>query len=433
MERRVQHLSLIWPNLATLIGACAICFLNIAGFADDFQGSTHQVPYDGEFINYSRRQTDDPVARLQQRINRGETPLKFDPAFGYLPSLLDALGVSKSSQMLVFSKTSLQRQLINPRNPRAIYFNDDVYVGYIPGAPMLEVSAIDPNLGGVFYSLAQDQTEKPTFKRNMDCLQCHGTGKTMGVPGHLVRSVATDETGELDLQNEVSCITHRTPLADRWAGWYVTGSHGNQTHRGNLVGADAFERQARTPNFAGNLNDLSGYFDGKKYLGSGSDIVALMVLEHQAHMHNYITRLNFESQIMLYQYGHIRYLKSQTAAFLRYLLFTEEAPLTSPISGNPEFIKDFAKKGPRDSLGRSLRDLDLHTRLLKYPCSYLIYSSAFDDIPAPMKDQIYQQLWEILSGKDQSPDFAALRTEDRKAILEILLETKPGLPAYWKK
>ena len=401
--------------------------------AGDFQGSTHSVAYDGDIINYHLRTPNEAVARLQKKIDGGEARLSFDRQFGYLPALLESLGVPRSSQMLVFSKTSLQRQLISPANPRAIYFNDDVYIGFIPGAPLLEVSAVDPNLGGVFYALAQDATAKPQFKRSADCLQCHGAAKTLGVPGHLVRSIGTDETGELDLHNEVSNITHRTPFEERWAGWYVTGTHGNQVHRGNLVGQEAFNRQAKEPNYLGNLTDLSPLFDVRKYPFAGSDIAALMVLEHQAHMHNYFTRLNFETQIMLRQYGHIRYLKSQSEALLRYLLFTEEAPLAAAVRGNQAFVSAFTRSGPRDSKGRSLRDLDLQTRLFKHPCSFLIYSPAFDSLPAPMKEHLYQRLWDILTGQDQNPDFSKLRQEDRSAILDILLETKSGLPAYWKK
>ena len=257
-------------------------------------------------------------------------------------------------------------------------------------------------------------------------------GKSLGVPGHFVRSIGTDETGELDTQNEISTITHRTPLSDRWAGWYVTGTHGSQTHRGNLIGPAAFERQLKEPNFLGNLTDLSRFFDVKMYLGTSSDIVALMVLEHQAHMHNYITRLNFETQIMLKTYGHTRYLRNQVDAFLRYLLFTEEVPLTSPISGNPEFVKDFMRHGPRDRRGRSLRDFDMQTRMFKYPCSFLIYSAAFDNIPAEMREHVLKKLFNILTGIDQSPDFANLRAADRQAILEILRETKHDLPTCWK-
>lgn len=401
--------------------------------ADDFQGSTHLFPYDEEIINYSQRQPDDPVSRLQRKIDSGEVKLEFDEKFGYLPAVLKHFDIPVSSQMIVFSKTSLQRNQITPKNPRAIFFNDDVYVGFIPGAPLMEVSAVDPKLGGTFYSLEQEKLRRPQFKRGNDCLNCHASPKTMGVPGHFVRSIGTDAAGELDTLNEVSFITHRTPLADRWAGWYVTGTHGDQTHRGNLIGAEEFAKHARKPNWRGNLTDLGKLFDTSKYPAPGSDIVALMVLEHQAHMHNYITRLNYETQQMMKWYGHIRYLNNQVSGFLRYLLMTEEAPLTAPLKGNADFVKHFQARGPRDSKGRSLRDLDMETRMFKHPCSFLIYSEAFDSLPGVMREEIYRRLHEILTGKDTSEDFAGISKKDRRAILEILLETKKGLPDYWHK
>ncbi|MCE9611075.1 MAG: hypothetical protein K8R23_12845 [Chthoniobacter sp.] len=406
----------------------------LTGFAraEDFQGSTHPLEYDAAPIRYSTTEPADAVAALTQRIQSGEVKLHWDDTFGYLPGLLDALHVPRSSQMLVFSKTSLQRTYINPKNPRSVYFNDDIYIGYVPGAPVMEVSTVDPKLGAIFYTLDQEKLRKPKFTRSADCLQCHGGLRSLGVPGHILRSVPTDLSGELESRDEISDIDQCTPLADRWAGWFVTGQHGAQTHRGNLIGSEDFARQLREPNWRGNLVDLHAFFDPAKTLASGSDIVALMVLEHQAHMHNYITRLNFDAQQMLAMYGHIRYLKPQTDAFLRYLLFTEEAPLTAPIGGSPAFIRDFTATGPRDRLGRSLRDLDLRTRLFKYPCSYLILNPAFDALPAPIRDSILTRLHAILTGQDQDPQFAKLAADDRRAILEILRETKPSLPAVWR-
>jgi hypothetical protein len=171
----------------------------------------------------------------------------------------------------------------------------------------------------------------------------------------------------------------------------------------------------------------------KKYLRPTSDIVSLMVLEHQTKMHNYITRLSYETQQMMAMYGHIRYLKQQENAFLRYLLFTEEAPLTATVSGDPKYTQDFTAVGPFDSKGRSLRDFDLHTRLFKHPCSFLIYSDQFDSMPPVMHDELLKRLHAILTGEDHDPQFASLGDEERRTILEILRETKPNLPAYWRE
>lgn len=414
------------------VWAAGIFLAALSARADgDFQGATHLMPFDEDTIKYSRTAASGPVARLQARLERGEVKLQREEKDGYLRSLLAELRVPLASQMLVFSKTSFQRERISPETPRALYFNDEVYVGYVLGSPLLEVAAADPKLGGVFYTLEQTAAEKQRLVRSDQCLECHASAKTMGVPGHLVRSFEVDAGGVVNLATGTSLVSHRTPLAERWGGWYVTGTHGAQTHRGNLFGATALAKQEKTPNFQGNLTRLDQFFTVKNYPLPTSDIVALMVLEHQLHMHNFITRLNYESTLALSAYGHLNYLKNITDSFLNYLLFTEETPLTETVKGVSSFATEFAAAGPRDSRGRSLRQFDLKTRLFKYPCSYLIYTDAFDALPAPVKAQVYQRLFDILTGKDQSAAFEKIPAETRRAILEILRETKPGLPDYW--
>ena len=400
--------------------------------AEDFQGATHTLPFDDEAIFYSNATPADRVGKLQRKIERGEVRLRFDPEHGYLPAVLDYFGIPRSSQGLVFSKTSAQRAHISPARPRAIYFNDDVYVGYIPGAPLLEVSAVDPQLGGMFYALDQTEARRPQFVRESDCLSCHAGPRTLGVPGHVLRSVATEASGEPRTGEETSTVDHTTPLAERWAGWFVTGTHGAQTHLGNLVGRKAHARPAAEAAATGNVRDLRSFTDATPYLEPGSDLVARMVLDHQSKMHNYITRLAYETRIMQGRYGHIRYLKTQQTAFLRYLLFAEETPLTAPVAGTTSYAAEFAKSGPRDAQGRSLRDLDLQTRLFKYPCSFLIHSPAFDALPEPMRGELLQRLHDILTGKDTGAEWAGLPAVDRRAVLEILRATKPNLPAYWR-
>ena len=416
-------------KVRTLVSLCILTGATL--FADDFQGSTHMMPFDEDTIAYSKTPSRGPVAKLQERLDKGDVQLKRDDKHGYLLSVLKELSVPYSSQMLVFSKTSFQRERIDPQHPRGIFFGDEVYVGYIPGSDLLEISEIDPKLGGVFYTLDQSKGAKPRFVRTDQCLECHASAKTMGVPGHLVRSFATDERGIVDLTTGTSLVNHRTPFEERWGGWYVTGTHGKQTHRGNLIGKEAFAKQQREPNHQGNVTNLNQFFDPSSYPAAQSDIVALMVLEHQVHMHNFLTRLNYESTIALKQYGHVRYLKSITESFVKYLLFAEEAPLTAEVKGSPAFVKQFAAAGPCDAKGRSLREFDLKTRLFKYPCSYLIYSEAFDALPKEMKEKIYGRLWEILSGKDTSEHYAKLTPDTRQAIAEILAATKRGLPQEW--
>ena len=412
--------------------ACCITAHWLSVQASDFQGATHLIPLDEDTIGYAKAQPDSAISRLQKKLESGSASLSWDEKFGYLPALLKELGIPDSSQMLVFSKTSLQRERINPENPRAIYFNDDVYLGWIPGAPLIEISVADPKMGGVFYTIEQKKLDKPVFQRTDQCLECHASTKSMGVPGHLVRSFQTDEDGVVDLASGTSQVNHRTPFEERWGGWYVTGTHGDQTHRGNLVGKKAFEKQAKEPNHAGNLEDLAKFINAGKYKSPGSDIVALMVLEHQTHMHNYISRLNYEALIMQKTYGHVNYLRSIVDGFVRYLLFADEAPLTAKVTGTSSFQRDFEKLATRDSKGRSLRDLDLGTRMFKYPCSYLIYSEAFSALPGAVKEKVYTKMFDILTGKDTNEAYDSLSSEDRRAILEILAETKSDLPAAWK-
>ena len=403
------------------------------GGADDFQGATHLMPFEEDTLKYGKAEPTGAIARLQRRIDDGEVKLRYDELHGYLLSLLDELKVPKSSQMLVFSKTSFQRERISPRTPRAVFFNDDVYIGYVAGSPLLEISMADPKLGGVFYTLEQAPAQRPRFARNDQCLECHASAKSMGVPGHLMRSFATDENGVVDLSSGTSLVTHRTPIEERWGGWYVTGTHGEQTHRGNLVGKAAFEKQQQTPNYLGNQTDLGRLCSTNNYPAGSSDIVALMVLEHQIHMHNYLTRLNYEATLALASYGHLKYLKSVTDGFLRYLLFVDEASMASPIKGNTDFAKQFETQGPKDSQGRSLRQFDLKTRLFKHPCSYLIYSEAFDALPEEMKALLYERLHDILSGKDTAEAFAKIPAVTKREIFDILRATKQGLPESWKQ
>jgi hypothetical protein len=305
-------------------------------------------------------------------------------------------------------------------------------VGYVPGSHILEFTGVDPKLGAVFYTLDQEEAGKPKFVRTDNCTECHASARTMGVPGHLVRSFQTDDSGMVDLLTGVDPVNHRTALADRWGGWYVTGQHGGQTHRGNLVGKTAFAKQEKEPNHLGNLTDLARFFDPAKYPVPTSDIVALMVLEHQQHGHNFITRVGYEARVHLSAYGHVNYLRNAVDSIVKYLLFVDEVPLTDEIRGNPEFTRQFEKQGRRDSKGRSLRQLDLKTRMFRYPCSFLIQGEAFAGLPEPLRQRIFQRLHDVLTGKDTAETWKRLTPQVRREILEILLETQPDLPPTWK-
>jgi hypothetical protein len=393
------------------------------GRSVDFQGASHAIEYEREPILYSSTLPTDPVTDLQIKINEGKVKLRWDERRGYLPAILEALGVSPASQMLVASKSSLQRNLITPENPRSLFFNDDVYIGYIPGAPLLEISAVDPELGAIFFSLIQSKTDTPEFQREGECLRCHASSRSMGVPGHVIRSLAIDATGEMLTGTDTPDVDHTTPLEDRWGGWYVTGLKPGTPHRGNRV-------EGSVPPEVG--SELKAIRKLERYLRPQSSALALAVHDHQTHMHNYIARVSMEARMMLHMYGHLRYMKTQVESMVRYLVFAEEAPLNAAVLPDSEFTEAFTKNALRDSKGRSLKDFDLEKRLFKYPCSFLIYSEAFERMPEEMRQLILKRLYEVLTSDNPGKDYETLSKAEKRNTLEILLETKIGLPPDWK-
>jgi hypothetical protein len=382
-------------------------------------------------IAYANTAPADAVARLQKAIAAGETTLAFDEQHGYLPALLTALKVPVSSQGLVFSRTSLQVDHIAPWSPRAIYFSDDVYVGWVQDGPIMEIATVDPTLGAVFYTVNQQSRDKVVIERQTQtCLQCHQSEPTGRIPGFIMRSTVVDRHG-YPVSSDPRLTTDRTPIAERWGGWYVTGAipapHlGNamtpalKTEMGNV---DAYLAKAHLST-SGTVTDLGSRFDTAPYLSPHSDAVALLVLAHQTEIHNLITAAGFQARAT--PDDHLR-VEGAAERLVRALLFTRQAALPGPVAGTSSFASSFAAAGPRDRKGRSLRDLDLQQRVFRYPLSYLIYSESFDALPAPVKEYVYRRLREILDGRDTQPDFAALTAADRAAIREILLDTKPDL------
>lgn len=363
------------------------------------------------------------IDKLQEKMDSGEVRLEFDLKNGYLRSLLDVLNIPIESQMLVFSKTSFQRDLISPEHPRAVYFNDDTYVGSVPDAPVLEISMADPLSGPVFYTLSQDKSEHPQLeRRNTECEQCHGTGMlTDGLPGHMMRSVATDSNGAPLLTSGNFVTSDQSPISERWGGWFFTGSAGKQQNMGTNL----------------NTSELGKAANRTLYLTPHSDIVALMVVAHQTRVHNWIAQVSEVTRMILDVHPSpdgetADRIKRVIEPLVRALLFSGETRLNDAIAGTSGFAAQFEARGPFDRRGRSLRQFDLKTRLFRYPCSYLIYSEAFDAMPALTRQYIYQRMREVLLGQDQTQEFAHLTAADRKAILEILRDTKPDFNASTK-
>ncbi len=298
------------------------------------------VPFSDAPIYY-RGDVDDPVARLQKQIDRGAVTLRHEPGHGYLRSILDALKVPVSSQTLVFSKTSFQYKKISPSQPRALYFNDDVYVGQVHDGKVLEFISFDANQGAIFYILDEQETGHPRFQRaELDCTTCHVAATTRNVPGVLVRSISTTASGTQAPKTPSFITGHESPLGERWGGWYVTGTAGAEPHMG--------------------ATDLSP-IDTTAYLAPTSDIVAHLVLAHQTQMHNLITQTNYEARIALYNGDPPARYEKPAQELVRYLLFANEAPLAGAVHGASGFTEEFTAKGPRDGKGRSLREFDLKT------------------------------------------------------------------------
>ena len=414
--------------------ASAVLSLVLVGAAvgaqrrDAFVGSR-----DHAAIRYSTAETNDPVAALNRKLQSGTASLKFDPANGYLKSLLDALAVPAESQALVFSQTSFQAKKINYRNPRAVYFNDTVSVGWVRGGDIIEVAAQDPTQGVIFYALDQKDTRSPSLKRNNDCLACHLSWETLGVPGLMVESVHP-------LPDDISYVNgyttiHASPLEQRWGGWWVTGTHGGVRHMGNIPVMPADKGKLKLANPTRVLPSVEGQFDLAGYLTPYCDVVAQMVLANQVGMTNMLTRVAWESRLATASPSADATARVREAAseVVDFLLFVDEAPFVGAMQGSSGFAEWFAKQGPRDAQGRSLREFDLRRRLFKYPCSYMIYTPAFDALPAAAKDAVYTRMWEVLSGREKRQPYASrLSAPDRQAIIEILRATRKDLPSYFQ-
>jgi hypothetical protein len=401
-----------------------------------------QINYDLPPVEYQTAETTDAGAMLAERIAAGTTVLAHDKDTGYLKSLLAELKIPVSSQTLVFSKTSLQIDKISPRQPRALYFNDDVYVGWCRNGDVIEIAATDAKQGPTFYTLSQKRTANLKLIRDKGkCMSCHQSNRTQNVPGYFMRSVYPGKSGHPDLSRGSFTTDNASPFSDRWGGWYVTGQHGDMRHMGNAIFNKKEPELEKEQLAAGsNRDSVEDLFSTSRYLSTHSDIVALMVLQHQTQMHNAITFANFETRRALHQSYSMnkildrpedfisdsakRRIHSAAEKVVKHLLMCEEVKLTSPVTGSSNFTDEFEAIGKLDSKGRSLRQFDLKTRLFRHPCSYLIHSESFRGLPDEVRLPVLNRLREILEGRDTSNDFDHLSVEDRQSVLEILQQTK---------
>jgi hypothetical protein len=411
----------------------AVVMTTVAVAADPFaQATPTRLPYDKEYpaMHYGRMPAHNAIARLQQRLQSGEVKLVFTAPRGYLDSLLAALGIDPSSQALVYSKTSLQTGVISAATPRAIYFDTDTYVGFVQGSGDLELGTMDSELGQVFYTLPNRPNGAAQLERQtLTCLACHDTYEMSGggVPRFLLMSSYVNVSGDQLTHEDSILTTDETPIESRWGGWYVTGQTGKQVHVGNIQVHTVQELVKLDSVRRGNIDTLDGLFNTAPYLSDKSDVVALLVLQHQVTVQNLLTRANFEVREALARSGgKAGALSTKTQGELRgfmddlakAMLFEDAAPYTDAIHGNSGFDVWFQKQGPTDPKGRSLRELDLKTRLFRYPLSYLVYTPSFDALPEYARDYVYGRFAAALQGSD---------------TLQILIATKPSFAQYFAK
>jgi hypothetical protein len=396
-------------------------------------------------ILYSETSPSNRVEVLQRRLDAGDPLLAGADAKETLRLCLAALDVSSDTQVLVFSKTSLQRNRIHPGNPRALFFSDDCYVGWVPGG-LLEVAVTDPLLGLVFYRFdPRPRSRTHRFERDEECLSCHAGPLTRQWPALIVRSVFPDSNGEPVGRAGSFLTDHTSLLSERWGGWYVTGNHGAARHMGNvtLISSDQPQDFELDRESGANVNHLDRWVSTDQHLRHDSDIVALMVLEHQVTLHNRLA----EGALRVRRWMHyqkalqrelgetvsdhptgtaLKVIESETRRILSALLFSDEARLPDGgIRGHSQFKSAFYSKRRFDAKDRSLKDLNLDTRLFQYRCSYLIHSDAFAHLPTALKDSIYRALQGGLMSDTQEPPFDHLELSERVAIREILDATQP--------
>lgn len=398
-------------RLPLLITGLCVCLAGVS-LAAQRKGAFDQS-INHPAIRYSTSDSNNVVDALNRRLRDGSATLTFDPRSGYLKSALELLEVPVESQVLVYTQTSLQAKHITMDNPRAIYFNDRVSVAYIRGAGLLEIVAQDPALGSVFYVVNQAAGGTPTFGRDQQCLRCHLSWETLGVPGQTVLSTFPRKS-ENDYANGFT-VDHYRAIEERWGGWYVTGKRVPARHMGNFPLFMA--KPIDTPPPA--RTSVEGLFDLTGYLTPYSDVVALMVFEHQIHLGNLITRATWEARL-----GDEMRIAEAAEAIADYMLFVDEAPITDgPIVGSSGFAEKFVATGKKDTKGRSLRELDLTTRLQKYPLSYMIYSPVFQSLPAAPKSLVMGRINRVLAGDVTGRKYAHLTPAVRAAIVEILKDT----------
>ena len=394
--------------------------------------------YELDPINYSESEAVDVVSEYFSDPEKPASWERLGPS-GYLSAFLEAFDIPAETQTLVFSKTSLQADRISPKNPRAIYYNDDIYVGWVPGNQLLEISVSSPTTGTNFYTIEPENGVPNLVRQGHDCLRCHGGSFTRDVPGHLVRSVFPDATGQPIFKAGTHFTDQSTPLEDRWGGWLVSRSP--VRHMGNRI----YDETDRGAAEGDSLNHRS--LPEKGYLADGSDIASLLLLGHQTQVHNLLADLTIKTRRALHDQKVMDELLQRTAPLsastksrirhasdkvLKAMFFADEIDLPRIDLSKSDFAKRFNERGPADSEGRSLYQLEMNGRLLRYPLSYLVYSDTFAELPPEALDYLWDEMERILDSKGERSGYENLSRKDKSAIKEILLATHPEAKKRWR-
>ncbi len=399
---------------------------------------TPAVAETGEAIGFSdplhgywTRPTQDRFSRLKARMDAGEVKLETASEKLFLTGLLEHLEVPVSSQMLAIAAISLQKAIINPRNPRALYFNEDTYVGYVPGGK-IEIVSLDPDLGGIFYIFDRVRDGRtPRVKRTDECMTCHAPHYMHEIPGLVIESVVPGISGGGETAFRRDQSGHSIPFELRFGGWHLTGAGAFPQQWANIM-------MEYTP--AGRRERLLGIgelFDINRYPVPTSDILPHLLHEHQVGFVNRMVEATYASRASWQKdgspSGELSAELDRTArALVRYLLFADEVPLPSiGVLGDEAFKIAFLASRKSASDGASLKDLDLQTRLFRHRCSYMIYSPVFKGLPRPLKERVYRIAERALAEAGGDPEFAYLPIPERREIRTILKETVDDLPAGW--
>lgn len=330
-----------------------------------------------------------PLHRYWERVpqDRFSKVMTANPALdtsGELPflrSLLKALEIPVSSQLLVYSATSLQSAIVNPYNPRAIYFNDDTSVGFIPGG-RIEISSLDPHAGMVFFifeRLLPPANVAPKFVRSDRCMNCHADTPSNNLPGLVVHSVAVTNDGSSLRTYRRDEMGHTVSLSQRFGGWHLTGQSGLATSHANLLCRLDGDKLIEQPIPVGKLFEIT------RYPLPTSDILPHLVHEHQVGFLNLVVQA-----IYLHRENDETQMTALAKKFADYILFANEAKLPPGIVGDAAYARDFQSLGPAS--GKPMRDFDLKARIFKYPASYLILSTPWQAVPPSVRRKIYDHL-----------------------------------------